>query len=112
MQVHFDTFKQDGVRTFKDGRTIPLHTVEVTIKGDRRTVRCSGEWNKAIRVYGLAVRFQTGTKVWPGEAVYWIESGRVTGLSPEIDKRGHVNLVGFIEDYRGKAVHSQHNAVA
>lgn len=112
MQVHFDTFKQTGTRTFDDGRTIDTYSVEVTIRGDRRAVRCSSTFNNRIDIYDLAVKFQTGTKVWPGRAVYWLESGNVNHLAPEIDKRGHVSLVGFFEDYADKAVRSQHNAVA
>lgn len=112
MQIHFDTYKVSGQRTLSDGKVIDLHTVEVTINGDRRVVSCGGVYNGWISVWGLAVRFKTGTKVWPGEATYWIDSGKVNGLRPNIDKRGMVHLVGFYEDYKGKAVQSQHNAVA
>lgn len=112
MQVHYDTFKPSGTRTMSAGTQYQQHTVEVTIKGDRRTVRCSSVFNGHITVYDLAVRFKTGTKVWPGTVNYWIETGRVNSLRPNIDKRGLVSLVGFYEDYKGKPVQSQHNAVA
>lgn len=112
MQVHFETFKQTGTRTFDDGRAIDTYSVEVTIRGDRRAVRCSGVFNDNITVYDIAVRFQTGAKVWPGYTTYWLKTGNVNNVRPSIDKRGHVSLVGFFEDYEGKAVRSQHNAVA
>lgn len=112
MQVHFDTFKVSGQRTLWNGDVVDTHTVEVTIRGDRRVVRCSAVFRGWISLWDLAVRFKTGAKVWPGEATYWIDSGKVTGLRPNIDKMGMVSLVGFYEDYRGKPVQSQHNAVA
>lgn len=112
MQVHFDTYKVTGQRKLSDGKVIDLHTVEITIRGDRRVVRCSAVFRGWISLWDLAVRFKTGTKVWPGEATYWLDKGTVTGLRPQIDKRGVVSLVGFYEDYKGKAVQSQHNAVA
>lgn len=112
MQVHFDTYKVTGQRELSNGRMHDLHSVEITIGGDRRAVRCSGVHNGWISLWDLAVRFKTGAKVWPGEATYWIDSGKVNGLRPNIDKRGMVHLVGFYEDYKGKAVQSQHNAVA
>jgi hypothetical protein len=111
MQVHFDTYKVPGQRAIGD-RSVDLYSVEVTVKGDRREVRCSALWNGHITVWGLAVRFQTGTKVWPGSANYWVESGNINNLRPDIDKRGHVSLVGFSSDFEDKACRSRHNAVA
>lgn len=111
MQVHFDTFKPTETYV-ANGKEYQRHTVEVSIGNDRRTVKCSGIYNGWVEVYGLAVRFQTGAKVWPGSVTYWVESGKANAPRPNIDKRGHVSLVGFYEDYKGKAVQSQHNAVA
>lgn len=110
--VHFETFKVTGQRTLWNGDVIDTHSVEVTIRGDRRELRCSDAWNGHITLFDLAVRFQAGTKVWPGHAVYWIERGHVNGLRPMIDKRGHVSLVGYFADYADKKVRSRHNAVA
>lgn len=110
LEVHIDTLKVVGQRTVGD-YTWDQYTIEVSIGNDRRVVRCSPD-NDRVTIYELAVRFNQGTKVWPGSAIYWIKSGRVGNLSPNIDKRGYFLLVGFAEDFDGKAVRSQHNAVA
>lgn len=114
--VHFDTFKAAEVITLASGRTFQRHSVEITIGKDRRTVYCSdafgAEGQRRITVHGLAVRFSSGAKVWPGNATYWIAHDKLNGLNPNIDKRGHFSLCGFAEDFEGKAVRSQHNAVA
>lgn len=118
MQIHYETFKHASTETYpsrkKGGAPIVIerYTVEVTINGSRRAVRCTAPFNGHINVFGLAVRFSHGDKVWPGSAVYWIESGRTTNLTPNIDKRGSFFLAGFEEDFDGKAVRSLHNAVA
>lgn len=111
MQVHPETLKVTGQRTI-NGRQFDTYSVEVTIRGDRRAVRCWPIRDGNLDILDLAVRFQTGAKVWPGSAVYWSKTGNVTGLRPHIDKRGHVSLVGFFEDFQGKPVRSMHNAVA
>lgn len=110
MQVHIDTLQITEFNKY--GSTA---TVEITIGNDRRRVdayKTGFEGNEHLIIHGLAVRFQTGAKVWPGHAIYWLKSGNVNNLRPNIDKRGHVNLVGYAEDYDGKSVRSQHNAVA
>lgn len=117
MQVHIETFKHTGTETYPARRkgaaqvVIERHSVEVTINGDRRVVRASRD-DKTITVYDLAVRFSQGSKVWPGSATHWLESGIVNGIRPNIDKRGHFILVGYASDFEDKAVRSQHNAVA
>jgi hypothetical protein len=107
MQVHIETLQTVGGK----------QTVEITIGSDRRRVPCyergaPGQRWHDLTICGLAVRFRTGTKVWPGTAVYWFSSGNVNNLTPNIDKRGHFSLVGYAEDFVGKTVRSQHNAVA
>lgn len=90
--------------------------VDITIGADRRTVRCfhhhADTDHARLDLYGIAVRFQTGTKVWPGSACYWFKTGNVNNVRPNIDKRGSVSVVGYAEDFAGKPVRSRHNAVA
>lgn len=118
MQVHFETYKHTHTDTYparKPGGqpiVIERYSVEVTIRGNRREVPCSQVFNDNITILGLAVRFQTGSKVWPGTATYWLKTGVVNHLHANIDKRGHLSLVGYFADYEDKAVRSQHNAVA
>ncbi len=108
--VHTDTLKVIGQRTVRD-YTFDETTIEVSIGNDRRAVRCSAN-SRSINLFDLAVRFSQGSKVWPGSAVYWRDTGVVNNLRPNIDKRGYFLLAGFAEDFAGKAIRSQHNAVA
>lgn len=123
MQVHIETLTRlpDEVTMIGRGKNaVPFtsvrHTVEVTIKGERRAVRCltdiSDEARKHLTIFGIAVRFSHGAKVWPGSAVYWFKSGNVNNVRPDIDKSGVFYVVGFADDFAGKASRSQHNAVA
>jgi hypothetical protein len=112
MQVHFDTYREIESYISESGRSIPQFVVDVTVRDERRTVRASSVFNDRITVHGLAVRFSSGSKVWPGSAIYWIKSGNVNHIRPNIDKSGNFILVGYAEDFDGKAVRSQHNAVA
>lgn len=90
-------------------------TIEVEISGDRRRLPA---WAFSDHVYiaGLAVKYPTGKKVWPGRAIYWPASGRVNNLhARNMDHRvgsNYVVLVGYFADYANKAVRSQHKAVA
>lgn len=116
MQVHFDTHRQEADYVYTDKKGVPhaypQFSVEVTIRNDRRRVSCSDARDGHICIHDLAVRFSSGDKVWPGTAAYWVESGNVNNLRPNIDKRGHFILAGYIADYETKPVRSQHNAVA
>lgn len=115
MQVHFETYQQEADYVYaRNGvaHSLPQFSVEVTINGDRRRVSCSSVYNGWVSIHKLAVRFSQGAKVWPGTATYWVESGRINDVRPNIDKRGHFSLAGFFEDYESKTVASQHNAVA
>lgn len=113
--VHLDTFQSTpDSYTYKGvTRKLDRHTIEITIRGDRRRVACSDDGN-GITLFGLAVKFRTGTKIWPGSAVYWHKGGEVNNLRPNIDKfNGQwCSLVGFFEDFANKKNRSQHNAVA
>jgi hypothetical protein len=120
---HLDTLQQgpDDVYTDKKGKTYAWKTysIEITIKGDRRRVACSvsnypdGSLD-SISLFGLAVRFRTGTKVWPGSAVYWGKTSSVNNLRPNIDKFNgqFCQLVGYFEDHEASKHRSLHNAVA
>ena len=108
--VHIETFQSTGLHTY-GSYTREEFSIEVTIGKDRRAVRCYAE-EKSITIFGLAVRFSQGSKVWPGSAIYWRETGVVNNLRPNIDKSGYFLLAGFAEDFDGKAIRSQHNAVA
>lgn len=119
MQVHAETLKVTDRRSYTVGkgknakvREFDCHEVEITIKGDRRAVPCS-VFDGCITILGLAVRFPTGTKVWPAKAIYWLESGNVNNLRPNIDKFHNQNcsLVGFFADFADKTCRSRHNAV-
>ena len=101
MKVHFESYREESAGSF---------VVDVTIRGERRTVAASGPLGKSFYVFGLAVRFKTGTKIWPGRALCWIESHNVSDLRPCIEKRGGVALAGFLADYKGKESYSQHAA--
>lgn len=121
MQVHIDTFRNDPSETYLIGKgkrqrsvTIERNSVEITINGDRRRVRCSSVINNSnIRLYEIAVRFGAGKKVWPGGAMYWLETGNVNNVRPNIDRHSwHTfSVCGYAEDYKNKPVSSQHNAV-
>lgn len=111
--VHLDTVESTPATYTHKGVTnaYDRETIEITIRGDRRRVRCS-VCNDHITLFELAVRFNTGSKVWPGSAIYWHKTGDVNNLKPNIDKNGYFILVGYAEDFAGKPVRSQHNAVA
>jgi hypothetical protein len=115
MQVHPETHRQDPDHVFTNKKGVEQHyerySVEVTIKGDRRRVNCSTVWGDRLPLFGLAVRFSQGAKVWPGMADYLISKDVVVNLQPRIDKRGHFSLAGYWEDFEDKKVASQHNAV-
>lgn len=121
MQVHIETLKVSERASYtsgkgKNAKTIEFdrHTVEVTIGQDRRAVPCSAICNNAVTIYGLAVRFRTGAKVWPASAVYWLQGGHVNNLRPNIDKFNgqFCTLVGYMADFEDEPVRSRHNAVA
>ena len=113
--VHLDTL-QSKLETY-DSRSGPVtferQTIEISIGNDRRRVNCH-QSRDCIDLYGLAVRFRTGAKVWPASAVYWLKSGNVNNLRPMIDKFNgqFCQLLGYFEDHEQSKHRSQHNAVA
>lgn len=113
--VHLDTLQSapDEYTVRGVTRTFDRQTIEITIRGDRRRVPCHAGPDH-ISIYGLAVRFQTGTKVWPGSAIYWREKGHVNNLRPNIDRFSgqFCQLVGYFEDHVASKHRSQHNSVA
>jgi len=74
MQIHFDTYKVSGQRQIGD-RTVDTYSVEITIRGDRREVACSGIWNDHITIW--AWRFASRPAPRSGPAT------RRTGPRPE-----------------------------
>jgi hypothetical protein len=94
--------------------------IQVTIDGKTQTVKC---WNMdcrdkgrgwAIRIYGIACKFQTGDKVWPAEITYWPERNSFSQLEPQNysrvnGRRRAYQLVGFESDYQESNRRSQHN---
>lgn len=120
LQVHIETLKISGKGSYKTGKgktaktvEYDMHSIEVTIAGDRREVRCHPS-DKNVSVFGLAVKFQTGEKIWPASAIYWIEKGTVNNIRPNIDKFSGQNcrLVGYMSDFEQSSTRSMHNAVA
>lgn len=91
------------------------NSIEIEIRGDRRRVRAfrSGDF---ILVHGLAVKYKTGKKIWPGHAIYWPASGNINNLqASNMDHRARSNfvmLVGYWADYADTTARSQHKAVA
>ena len=114
--IHFDTLQTETITyTDRKGRasSYERESVEITMRGNRRRVNCHSSSDN-ITIYGLAVRFRTGTKVWPGSAVYWAKTGNINNLRPNIDKFNgqYCSLVGFFEDHADSKHRSLHNAVA
>jgi hypothetical protein len=116
--VHTDTVetKKETFATRKGPIVLDRTTVEITIKGDRRRVRCHRTEHVdgfvTITIFDLAVRFPTGAKVWPASAVYWSKTGVVNNLRPNIDKWTGQNcsLLGYIADHLDSKHLSKHNA--
>lgn len=99
MQVHIETRTEN--------------TVEVTIGKTRKAVPCflHESDNPFLSVYGLAVRYPTGSKVWRGNALYSVKNNRVINVRASgMDRRSRnnrVSLVGFYDDVTDRAK-SQH----
>lgn len=114
MEVHFDTHRQEPDLVFinkKGEQRLERHSVEITIRGDRRRVCCATVSNDWLPIFDLAVRFSQGTKIWRGTANYRVSKNDVVNLAPCIDKRGHFLLQGYWDDFKNKNIASQHNAI-
>ena len=114
--IHFDTIQTETVTyTDRKGRasSYERQTVEITLRGNRRRVNCH-TYDGKTTIFGLAVKFRTGTKVWPGSATHWDKTGNINNLRPNIDKFNgqFCSLVGFFEDHANSKHRSLHNAVA
>ena len=62
-----------------------------------------------ITIYGFAIRYSQGQKIWHASVCYWPATGKFSQVNPPMDHRNrwaHVTLVGFYEDvpeqYRSK----------
>lgn len=83
-------------------------TAKVELFGKTRTLQASswgevGTKDEHITVYGIAVRYPTGTKVWHGTFTYWPVSGNINGVRNSIDHHArfaNLSVVGFYEDVR------------
>jgi hypothetical protein len=67
-----------------------------------------------VTIHGLAIRYQTGKKLWPGTAIYWRESGHVNNVfGPQDHRQRHhsLQIVGFWEDV-AQQYRSEHSSVA
>lgn len=86
-------------------------TAEVTIDGNTKTLQIYA-YADCVRVFGVAVKYRTGEKVWNGEFIFWPTSGNVNNVSSGLDHRGsrhQLEIVGFYSDFAA-GVQSQHNA--
>ena len=91
-------------------------TATVEIEGQVRTLPATEGGDAANRhytIHGLAVRYRTGTKIWPGHAMYWPASDHVNNVCGPQDHRARkheLRIVGFWcdipEDYQ-----SEHSSV-
>jgi len=66
-----------------------------------------------LTIFGLAIRYQTGTKIWPGTAIYWFKNGAINNVRGPQDHRQRfhsLQIVGFWEDAQ-EPVRSRHSSV-
>lgn len=93
-------------------------TVTLEINGQVRDLPAH-EWNlegreRRIDIYGIAVRYRTGTKVWPGRCVYWPATGNINNVHGPQDHRQRfhqLSVVGFWADVQ-EQYRSEHSSVA
>lgn len=82
--------------------TVEEGTASVTFFNETRELRYTlwGEGsNRCAKVYGVAVKYPTGTKVWNGQLTLWLESGNIT-VDGGLDYRGghrRAAMVGFFD---------------
>jgi hypothetical protein len=83
-------------------------TATVEIDGKRRDLKASFQGDH-VMVYGIAIRYPTGSKIWFGSFTYWPASGHINGIMTPMQHRArfaHVNVVGFYGD-AAQAIRSQ-----
>lgn len=60
--------------------------------------------NNNVTIFGIAVRYPQGNKVWKGMVTYWIDSKRFNNAkSLGMDRRqlhNYVSIVGFYDDMK------------
>lgn len=87
--------EEGGIATVElDGKTADLRAVW-TRPGD-----FDGKYDR-VTIYGFAVRYPTGAKVWSGHVTYWLKSGNIQGPETPLDhraRRASCSVVGFYAD--------------
>lgn len=99
------------------GAYLPLVTVTVEIGGKVRELdgyeMGEGDY-RHVCFSGLAVRYRTGEKIWPGRAIYWFKSGNVNNVRGPQDHRQRFHnlfIVGFWDDVEDRN-RSEHSSVS
>lgn len=75
-------------------------TVEVTIHGKTRRVSAVRN-DREITAYGIAVKYQTGTKVWAGRVSHFLDTGNermAGGFDNRATNSRIQSIVGFWDD--------------
>jgi hypothetical protein len=95
--------------------TATTATVEVGGKVQELAVAEGGEAAyRHFTIYGLAVRYRTGSKVWPGTAIYWPATGHINNVLGTQDHRSgrgaSLQIVGFWSDVQDQ-YRSEHSSV-
>jgi hypothetical protein len=82
---------------------------EVTIGEETKTLKAY-DYGDRFHVSGIAVRYQTGAKVWAGRLTYWKASGniQVSGGLDNRARRKSLSVCGFYSD-AAEAKKSRHN---
>ena len=67
------------------------------------------EQERYITVYGLAIKYRTGTKIWNAQATVWKDNGNIQfrGGLDNRQRAGACIVLGFYSDYADKSK-SQH----
>lgn len=81
-------------------------TAVVEIHGKQKTLKTSPVYDRSedgsdahIYVYGIALKYTSGSKIWNGAFTYWFKSGNINGVNMEHRARhASVSVVGFYED--------------
>lgn len=61
-------------------------TALVEIAGKRRELKAVFECEH-VTVYGIAVRYPTGSKVWFGSFIYWPATGQINNIHTPMEHR-------------------------
>lgn len=75
-------------------------TAEIELDGKIRTLRAYMLRDDSIDIYGLAVRIGfSGTKVWRGDATYWLTNGVLNSLRASARDRMNQRGIRFLGIY-------------